>query len=79
MFDDAWDGVGWETVDQGTLETRQSLRHICANGGSEKIERSMRELCVEEEGSAQPGEGYLHTNRDRAASRDRLGSAAEED
>lgn len=43
MFDDAWDGVGWETIDQGTLETRQSLRHICANGGGEKIERSMRE------------------------------------
>lgn len=25
------------------METRQSLRHICANGGGEKIERSMQE------------------------------------
>lgn len=38
----------------------------------------MRELWVEEEGSAQPGEGYLHTNRDRAANRDRLGKIKEE-
>lgn len=38
-----WDGVGWETVDQGTLETGQSFRHICAKGGGEKIERSMGE------------------------------------
>lgn len=44
-----------------------------------KLKDPCERLWVEEEGSAQPGEGYLHTNRDRAASRDRLGSAAEED
>lgn len=38
-FDDAWGGVGWGTGDQGTLETGQSLGHICAKERGAKIER----------------------------------------
>lgn len=32
-------GVEWGTGDQGTLETGQSLRHICAEERAEKTKR----------------------------------------
>lgn len=78
-FDDAWDGVRWETVDQGTLETGQSLRHICAKEGGENIERSMQEAVSGGRGLSTARRRVLApSNRDRTASKNRLVSGGEE-
>lgn len=82
-FSDAWDGVGREVVDQGTLETGQSLRHVCAKDGGEKMERSMREAINWRKRAGHSLERgqycYSDRNRDSSARRDRLRSGEEED